>query len=299
MTAASYAKRLADETGAAIERLSLVQVIAGATLFLLVYWGFKDPLAKIAVQLALLAVVLRPVLLENRVLWLSLSVVNTVALVNGWVAADNHKYLTVYWVYVVTLAVWVSDRKLAESILTWHGRFFLIFVFSAAALQKTISPTYMSGEMFEMRLLIDERFKAFGHLLGLDRSVSDTAFDLSAQLRNPMTEFEGNAVALPATDHVRTLGLVITWYDLIIQFAIGLIFIPARAITDRIGHFLLLFFIFTTYLPAPVFGFGWLLAIYGLSLSWKRYPAFNIAYLVSFVAILLYQLPWRAWVLTW
>ncbi|MEM9473408.1 MAG: hypothetical protein AAGA00_15755, partial [Pseudomonadota bacterium] len=257
------------------------------------------PLARISVQLALLAVVLRPALLDNRTLWLLLSVVNTVALVTAWVSADNHKYLTVYWVYVVTLSVCVSDRKLAESILAWHGRFFLVFVFCAAALQKTFSPTYMSGEMFEMRLLIDERFKAFAHLMGLDKNVTNAAYDLSAQLRNPMTEFEGNAVALPANDKVRTLGLVITWYDLIIQFAIGLIFIPARAVTDRIGHYLLLFFIFTTYLPAPVFGFGWLLAIYGLCLSWKKYPGFNTAYLVSFVAILLYQLPWRAWVLTW
>jgi len=297
MTAATYVKQLTVDTGAAFQRLSQIQFIAGATLFLLVYWGFEDGLAKIAVQLALLTVVLRPALLESRVLWLVLSVVNTVALVDGWVAADNHKYLTVYWVYVVTLAVGVSDRKLGETILAWHGRFFLVFVFCAAAVQKTISPTYMSGEMFEMRLLIDERFKAFGHLLGLDKAVAETAYELSARLRNPMTEFEGSAVALPSTDRIRTLGLVITWYDLLIQYAIGLIFIPGRGITDRIGHYLLLFFIFTTYLPAPVYGFGWLLAIYGLCLSWKKYPAFNIAYTVSFVAILIYQLPWRAWVL--
>ncbi|NNJ73991.1 MAG: hypothetical protein HKP56_02420, partial [Anderseniella sp.] len=246
MNAATYVKQLTVDTGAAFQRLSQIQFIAGASLFLLVYWGFEEGLAKFVVQLALLAVVLRPALLESRVLWLALSIVNTVALVDGWVAADNHKYLTVYWVYVVTLAVGVSDRKLGETILAWHGRFFLVFVFCAAALQKTISPTYMSGEMFEMRLLIDERFKAFGHLLGLDKSVADAAYELSARLRNPMTEFEGNAVALPSTDRIRTLGLVITWYDLIIQYAIGLLFIPGRGITDRIGHYLLLFFIFTT-----------------------------------------------------
>lgn len=299
MTAVAHLKQLSLDAGTSIQRLSLVQFIAGATLFLLVYWGFNNSLARIAVQLALLTVVLRPALLESRVLWVILSIVNTIALVDGWVSADNHKYLTVYWVYVVTLAVSVQSRQLGEAILAWHGRFFLVFVFCVAALQKTFSPTYMSGEMFEMRLLIDERFKAFGHLFGLDRAVSDAAFDLSAQLRNPLTEFEGNAVTLPSTDKVRMLGLVITWYDLLIQYAIGLIFLPARAITDRIGHYLLLFFIVATYLPAPVFGFGWLLAIFGLCLSWKKYPLFNIAYTASFVLILLYQLPWRAWVLTW
>ena len=36
---------------------------------------------------------------------------------------------------------------------------------------------------------------------------------------------------------------------------------------DRIGHLCLLFFIYTTYLPAPVFGFGWLLSILGFALA--------------------------------
>ena len=124
MTAVAHLKQLSLDAGASIQRLSLVQFIAGATLFLLVYWGFSNGLARIAVQLALLAVVLRPALLESRVLWVILSIVNTVALVDGWVSADNYKYLTFYWVYVVTLAVSVQNHQLGESILAWHGRFF-------------------------------------------------------------------------------------------------------------------------------------------------------------------------------
>ena len=64
-----------------------------------------------------------------------------------------------------------------------------------------------------------------------------------------------------------------------------------------IAHILLLFFIFTTYIPAPVFGFGWILAIMGLALAKDNFPKIAAAYLVSFFAILFYQLPWRDWVL--
>ena len=59
------------------------------------------------------------------------------------------------------------------------------------------------------------------------------------------------------------------------------------------AHIFLLFFIFTTYLPAPVFGFGWILGIMGFALAKDRFPKIATAYVVCFFAILLYQLPWR------
>ncbi len=292
-------RQTGKDVSQAILQLSLIQVIAGATLFLLAFWGFENVVTRLAVQLALLAVVLRPATLESPALWIVLSIVNTYALLDAWYIADNHKFLMVYWIYVVTLAVSVSNRELAEKILVWHGRFFLVFVFCMAALQKALSPTYMSGEMFEMRLLIDERFRAFGHLFGVDKATSGAAYDLAERLKNPLAEFDGNAAILPTTDHTRMLSLIITWYDVIIQLAIGLLFIPARRLTDQIGHYATLFFIFTTYLPAPVYSFGWLIATYGLCVSWKKFPYLYLVYMASFVAILFYRLPWRGWVLSW
>jgi hypothetical protein len=112
-------------------------------------------------------------------------------------------------------------------------------------------------------------------------------------------EIEGNAVVLPSTDWTRTLAQLITWYDVIIQFMIGLLFVPSRRITDFMGHCAFLFFILTTYLPAPVFGFGWLLCILGLCIAWDGFKQLRTVYLLSFLVILIYQSPWRAWVLNW
>ena len=276
-----------------------LDLVPGATLVLLVFWGFADALATIAIQICLLCVIVRPGLLRSPVLWFALAIVNTIVLIDNWVSADNHKYLTVYWIYAVAIAVNLRDPDLGEKVLRWHARFFLIFVFCFAAIQKSFSPTYMSGEMFETRLLLDQRFKAFGHLLGLDKNIAEKSLELAELLKNPLGQFEGDAVRLPATAHSRLLALAVTWYDVIVQYLIGFLFIPARRLTDRLGHYALIFFVLTTYLPAPVFGFGWLLTTYGIALSWGRLPNIGITYLFCFVAIFAYQLPWRDWVLQW
>ena len=60
---------------------------------------------------------------------------------------------------------------------------------------------------------------------------------------------------------------------------------------------MILFFIFTTYIPAPVFGFGVTLSVLGFALDKERLPFISAAYLLSVVAVLIYQVPWRDWVL--
>jgi len=91
---------------------------------------------------------------------------------------------------------------------------------------------------------------------------------------------------------------LITWYDFYVQLAIGILFLFGKRITDYLAHVCLLFFIFTTYLPAPVFGFGWTLSIMGLCITKDRFRILHLIYFVSFIAILLFQIPWRDWVLS-
>lgn len=272
--------------------------VCALTLCLSIFFGFTEPLALIVTQVALIAVLVRPDLLTRVALWLLLASSATIVLVSDWSVFDNHKYLLVYWLWVVTIACYAQQFSMSEAVLTWHARFFLIFIFLVAAVQKMASPTYMSGEMFEIKLLIDSRFAAFAKLTGIDpETLSTVALEL-ASLRSPLTEFPDNSRLISSTDYVRQVALAITWYDLIVQIAIGLLFVPARKWADRLGHLTLLFFIYTTYIPAPVFGFGWLLSILGYTLARKNEPP-TIAnlYLISFVAILLYQMPWRDWVM--
>lgn len=276
---------------------STMTVAAALTLALCTFFGFTEALFVIASQLALIAVLVRPDFLVRLELWLVLAIAGTLVLISDWSVFDNHKYLLVYWLWVMTIAAYAQRDGLAEPVLTSHARFFLVFIFLMAAAQKMLSPTYMSGEMFEIKLLLDRRFAAFAQLIGIDPDTLAKVRLEIASLRSPLSVFPENARVLSSNDLIRTAAQWITWYDLLIQIAIGAFFMFRSAVLDRLGHLCLLFFIYTTYLPAPVFGFGWLLSIQGFILTRKSEKPWIVnLYLASFVAIMLYQLPWRDWV---
>ncbi len=150
-----------------VESASLVNVVSVLTLFLALIFGFDNAVFKIVVQISLLAVLFQPAALRSPWLWATIASTGTCALLDDWSVADNHKYLLVYWLWVLTIAQSFSDPASRDRVLTSNARFFLVFIFLAAALQKLCSPTYMSGAMFELRLLLDERFRAFAHLMGV------------------------------------------------------------------------------------------------------------------------------------
>src|SRR5262245_5976879 len=236
-----------------LQDLPLLDAVAALTLFLVAIFGFDDPAFKIVSQLALLGVMLHSPLLRSPALWAVVAIAGTLALIQHWYTADNHKYLLVYWVWVVTIASRVGPGAGGDRLLLFNARFLLVFIFLGAALQKWFSPRYMSSEMFEVCLLLDGRFRAFAHLVGIDKSVSDSALLIYTTLQSPTSEVVNNTLLLPATDRSRLVALIVTWYDPLVQIFIGACLTLNRRVTDLLAHAALLFFIFTTYLPAPVF----------------------------------------------
>jgi hypothetical protein len=164
-------------------------------------------------------------------------------------------------------------------------------------MQKLASPTYRSGEMFESFLYLDARFTAFGKLIGIDPAVPYAVQKTIAFFRSPFSEVINNELILPGIDRARVVALVLTWWDVSLQALIGLLLLLRRPMTDKFAHILLLLFILTTYLPAPVYGFGWILGTMGFALAKEKFPRIASAYLICFVVILLYQMPWRECVL--
>jgi hypothetical protein len=280
-----------------VNAIPILDAASGLTLFLVVVFGFDAWWAKAVGYAAFLLFLLQPQAIRTWPFWAAIAGASTLGLLSDWYGADNHKYLLAYWLWVVTLAHAVKPKEFGETLLVSNARFFAVFIFLGAALQKFFSPTYMSGEMFETLLLLDERFRAFASLAGVDLAIPDAAGKIVTLLKSPMSIVENNELVFPSNDHVNLIARAITWYDIYVQFAIGLFFLPNRRVTDMFGHAFLLFFIFTTYLPAPVFGFGWTLAILGFVLARSRFQQLPILYLAAFLAILLYQAPWREWVI--
>ncbi|MEY2532069.1 MAG: hypothetical protein QOI96_2154 [Verrucomicrobiota bacterium] len=280
-----------------VKGFELVQVVSLLTLFLAVIFGFEDWLFETTARICLLLFLLRPNAIRNPVFWLALSLSGTVVIIMDWQAADNHKYLLLYWLWVLFFCHLFTEPEQKRRTIVFNARFFLCFIFLAAVAQKLSSPTYRSGEMFEYFLYVDSRFTAFGKLIGIDPSVPDAVQKSVAFFRSPFSQVINNELVLPGCDRARVAALAFTWWDVSLQLLIGSLLLVRRPVTDKFAHILLLFFILTTYLPAPVFGFGWILGIMGFALAKEKFPRIAAVYMICFVVILLYQVPWREWVL--
>jgi hypothetical protein len=280
-----------------VQRLDPLQTIGVLTLVLAMIFGFEHWLFEIVARICFLIFALHPRSLRRPEFWLALSVAGTITIIVDWEHTDNHKYLLVYWLWVLFVAHLFAQPEQSRHVIRFNARFFLCLIFLAAAGQKLSSPSYRSGEMFEHYLYVDSRFTAFGKLIGIDPQVPDAVKKRIALLRSPFAQVEGNELEIPGSDRARLAALVLTWWDVSLQLLIGLLLLMRRPVTDEFAHILLLFFIVTTYLPAPVFGFGWILGITGLTLAEEKFPRIAAVYMICFVVILLYQVPWREWVL--
>jgi len=280
-----------------VQRLDLVQTINVLTLVLSVIFGFEHWLFQTVARICLLVFVLQPRVLGKPAFWLVLSIAGTIATIVDWERIDNHKYLLDYWLWVLFIAHLFAEPEVLRRTICFNARFFLCLAFLAASGQKLSSPSYRSGAMFEHYLYTDSRFTAFGKLIGIDPSVPDAVQKRIALLRSPFAQVEGNELQIPGSERARVAALVLTWWDLSLQLIMGLLLVIRRSVTDVLAHILLLFFIFTTYIPAPVFGFGWILAVMGFTLAKEKFPRIAAGYVICFAAILVYQVPWRDWVL--
>jgi hypothetical protein len=288
---------LSAQLAARLETLRLGDTVPYLTLFLAAIFPFLWWPFVLVSRVALLIVLLFPSAARSAVLWGILATTATVTVTHEWDLADNHKYLLCYWLWVMCISHIPKDRAFQDRIIRFNARFFLIFIFLGAALQKFFSSTYTSGAMFELELLLDPRFRAFAHLVGIDAELAKESLSRLMLLRNPYVQVADNYIRLASDDYIHRVAALVTLYDLYVQFAIGALLLFCRRSTDITAHILLLFFILTTYIPAPVFGFGITLCVMGFALAKERFQLISGAYLAAIVAVVIYQVPWRDWVL--
>ncbi len=297
VTATVGSASLAARLSQTLAEIRKADSVAYLTLFLVAVFGFTSWYFALAGQLALLAVLLVPSLAKRPALWGLLAIVGSITLVLERDLADNHKYLLCYWLWVMCLAHIPDGREQRDEIIRFNARFFLIFIFLGAAVQKFVSSSYMSGAMFELELLLDGRFQAFAQLTGMDAGLGVESVRRLLLLSNPYVQVVDSKIMLLPDDRVHLVANLITLYDFYVQVAIGVLLLFRRAATDIAANVLLLFFIFTTYIPAPVLGFGFTLSVLGYALVKERSQWLSALYLLSTVAVLFYQIPWRDWVL--
>lgn len=274
------------------------------TLLQMVYLTFAAQsvfLYGVLLKLWLLALVW-PAFRRSFVLWLSIVALWTPPLIWQWCNHEDHVYFSVYWCAALALAFWPAsattriDGAEAARFLRHSARLLIGLCFLFAALWKLVSPEFTSDALFHYKLLLDDRFSE-----SLARWPGGMA---PAVLLGNYAAVESLTAAGSTIDQVQLvyspriswLARGMTWWTVAIEGFLALAFLwPVARRLYWIRNASLILFAVSTYLVAPVMGYGFTLMIMGLANCQpderKTRWAFVIA-LAGLISILLFRDHW-------
>lgn len=239
-----------------------IDVVAGITLVILLVSTEETWVLQVGVMSLAVAGIVDRRLLRSAAYWFAMLAVYVVGVSGLVVVIDNHEFLLGYWLLALALSRLLVDPA---SGLATSARLLIGFAFAFAALWKGLTPDYTSGNAFHSFLLFDPRFVGVGPALGgLPFAEATANYDI---LEVVLAVGDADAaISVFDTPGVRRVALGMTWWTLVIEGLVAVCFLaPPRSFVGRARHVVLLVFLFTTYVLAPVMGFGWLLIALGVA----------------------------------
>jgi hypothetical protein len=247
-------------------------------------------LVRPAVAVLAVAGLVVPALARSRALWLALAALAALRVAADWPMSDNHGYLLAVWCLALGLGSGAGEPGRAA--LARNARLLIGIAFALATLQKVlVSPDFTDGTFFRWALAVDPRFEELGRLLGRD----DAALERTrALLEAPPGEPVPPGAEFVETPALYAAALALTGATLALEGAVALAFlVPPRWRVARARDALLALFCATTYLVAPVAGFGWLLLAMGSAQAQGRRS--RALLLAAFALVVFYEeVPWLA-----
>lgn len=281
--------RWLHSTMAAFDGLSLTEQAAMLTLPLLLLYTQDEWYVRVPVICLSVGGLVFSQLRHNAYFWFALVCFMGTGIAFTWEASDNHKYAITYWCLALFFVQWFAADL---SNLRTSARLLLGLIFGFAVLWKAISPDFSSGDFFQHAFLFDERFSGKLALLGI---VDAEAMELNGLARQTLTSFDGsfNTVSISIPPSLPLMAKGLAWWTLALEGLIALCFLlPATNRLAKWGDPLLVLFILSTYVIAPVIGFGWLLIIMGVIQCAPTRKGMRFAYLASLLLLQLFRLPW-------
>lgn len=207
--------------------------------------------------------------------------------VNYW-TVDNHKYLIGYWTLALAIALHTSQPR---AMLERASSLLIGACMGLAVLWKLFTTDYTNGGFFEYEMLLDNRFANLAKLVG-GLSAEQLKQNTAAVARLTSWLPSGNEASLVSSDSVHRLAIGLTWWTVVIESTIAIVFLSPK--TWRIAALrdpLLVAFVSTTYFIAPVYGFAYVLIAMGLA-QCRTDSRWLAGYMGAFVMIQLYDAPW-------
>jgi hypothetical protein len=242
------------------------------------------------ILIAAVLVLVSPRVLGLRAVWLVVTLAVASRIAGDWPLADNHIYLTAYWLLAITLSLGAADPA---ATLALNSRRLIGLAFAFAVLWKAVlSPDFLDGRFFRVTLMTDPRFGEAAMLVG-----GLTADELEANRRalDPLPEgaelLDPPEVVQPI--RLRALAVASTWGILCLEAAVALLMLVPVPRLALVRHAALLLFCLITYAFAPVAGFGWLLLLMGVAQIDSSQTWLHRVYVAAFAAVLFFdEVPW-------
>jgi hypothetical protein len=294
----SYPAGAGRETGARVlplaslgERVARLDLFAIMTLLLLLlypsdFWYVRIPLTVLCVS----AFVFRRLRLDSS-FWFVVAMVVMAGNYQNWFLVDNHKYLLGYWCLSLFCCLQTDDPRRALAAIA-HWLIGLSFLF--AVCWKVVSNDYLDGTFFHYTLLLDDRFRAIAESVG---GMTPELTEANRTAYRALVNFDSGIGAVPLLypKGIANLAWLFTWWTLLIEMLVAAAFLwPAGKLISKWRDYILLVFILSTYSVAPVLGFGWTLIIMGLAQCEERLKYVPRLYMLAFVILQIYNLPFRA-----
>ena len=247
----------------------------------------ERPHVQSVVLLSAVGVIARP-LLYSWIYWSVLTLLFVIVSWQPWYAVPNHIYLQAYWCLAIAISLKFENK---EELLAKSARWLVGLVFLYAFIWKLRTPEFIDGRFLESSILTDFRLAPLASLLGID---VETVFQ-NREILNHYTrvgDLTGD-VQLTTTEGIRSVSLILSWWTILIELAVALVFLlPEKQLKLFWRHVCLLGFVFSTYLLAPVVGFGWALTAMGMSQIDRNEKSFWTAlYVLGFILIFLGRNP--------
>jgi hypothetical protein len=230
---------------------------------------------------------------SSPALWFTISMFVLAHDIVSWADVDNHKWLMGWWCVALGMAA-LAPAESQLKVIKFNARLLLGLCFAFATIWKLFSVDYLDSTFFEYELLTDSRFRDASHYVGRveiedlkenRKSVHEFQKSYRTDLETP------ESITLVSNRLIDLLAIGMTWWTILIEGAIALVCLwPGDRLIAIVRAMVLLVFAATTYLLAPVLGFGWMVIVMGFAQCPERYKKLQASFLVVLGLLYIYRL---------
>ena len=272
---------------------STLETVRILTLLMLLLHGPKDWYVRTPlILLAITGIVIRAAR-SSPGLWLSIAMFILAHDIVNWAGADNHKWLMGWWCLALGMATLASGESQLK-VVKFNARLLLGLCFAFATLWKVISVDYLDNTFFKFELLTDSRFRDAAYYVG------GVEYDDLKENRSTREKFKKSfrkdaepleSITLISNPRIDVMAIGMTWWTIMIEGLIALVCLwPGDRLIAKIRSMVVLVFAATTYLLAPVLGFGWMVIVMGFAQCPEQYKKLRASFLIVLGLLYIYRL---------